>query len=95
MKTKFNQDMYAKMRAWKNEPFSNLKKRVVWVVKKATPVMPISSVPEATRTASPTTSMENIIPYPKKQHVVDEGKEKADLCLSSVRDDVVLALTKA
>jgi len=56
--TKFNKKMYAKMRAKKNEPLSNLGKKVVRVVEKGTPVTPATSVPEVTRIASPTTSVE-------------------------------------
>ena len=50
----------------KNKPLSNLGKRVVQVVEKGTPVTPIVSVPEATKVASPTTSMEEITPHPKR-----------------------------
>ena len=66
MTTAFNQEMCAKMRAKKNEPFSNLRKRVVHVVEKGTPITPVASVPEAMRTASLATSVEEIIPRPKK-----------------------------
>ena len=66
MMLKFNQDMYAKMRAKKNEPLSNLGKRVVCVVEKGTPVTPTTFVPEAMRTTSPATSVEEITPCPKK-----------------------------
>ena len=57
MTTKFNQELYAKMRA-KNEPLSNLEKRVVQVIEKGTPITPVAFVPEATRVASPATSVE-------------------------------------
>ena len=67
MIAKFNKGMYAKMRAKKNEPLSNLGKRVVRVMEKGTPVMPVASVLRATRAASPTTSGEKITPYLKKQ----------------------------
>lgn len=63
MTTKLNQEMYAK----KNEPLSNLEKRVVRVVEKGTRVTPVTSILEATRVASPTTSVEEITPRPKKQ----------------------------
>ena len=36
MKTKFNEELYAKMRARKNEPLSSLGKKVVRVVEKGT-----------------------------------------------------------
>ena len=94
MTTKFNQEMYAKMRVKKNEPLSNLGKRVVRVVEKGTPVTLATSVLGATRMASPATSVEEITPHLKKQRVVDKGKEKADSRLSSVWDDAGLALTR-
>ena len=95
MMMKFNQEMYTKMRAKKNEPLSNLGKKVVRVVEKGTPVTPIASVPEVTRTASPATSVEEITPHLKKQRLADKGKEKADSRSSSVWDDAGLALTRA
>ena len=82
--TKFNQEMYAKMKAKKNEPLSNLRKIVVRVVEKGTPITPVASIPKATRVASPATSVEEITPHPKRQCVADKGKEKADSRLSSV-----------
>ena len=66
MTTKFNQEMCAKMRAKKNEPLSNLRKRVVHVVEKGTPITTVASIHEAMRTASLATSMEEIIHRPKK-----------------------------
>ena len=66
MMTKFNQDMCAKMRAKKNEPLSNLRKRVVHVMEKGTPIITVATVHEAMRIASLSTSVEEIIPHPKK-----------------------------
>ena len=57
--------MYAKMRAKKNEPLSNLGKMVVHVVEKGTPVTLVTSVPEVARIASLATLMEEITPCPK------------------------------
>ena len=82
------------MRAKKNKPLFNLGKRVVRVVEKGTLVTPVTFVPKATRTASPATSVEEITPRPKKQRVVDKGKEKADSRSSSVWDDAGLARTR-
>ena len=63
---KFNQGMYAKMRAKKKEPFSNLGKRVVHVVEKGVSVTPTTPIIETTRTASLATSVEEITPLQKK-----------------------------
>ena len=87
--------MYAKIKAKKNEPLSNLRKRVVRVVEKGTPITPVASIPKATRVASPATSVEEITPHPKRQCVADKGKEKADSRSSSVWDNAGLALTTA
>ena len=95
MTTKFNQEMYAKMKAKKNEPLSNLRKRVVRIVEKGTPITPVTFVPKVTRTASPATSLEEITPHPKKQRVANKRKEKADSHLSSVWDDSGLVLMRA
>ena len=66
MTTKFNQEMYTKMKAKKNEPLTSLGKKVVHVVEKGTPVTLVTSVLEATRIASPITLMEEITPRPKR-----------------------------
>ena len=63
MTTKFNKDLYAKMRMKKHEPLSSLGKRTMRVTRKgplATPpasVTPIISSSETVRMASPATSV--------------------------------------
>ena len=84
MTKKFNQGIYARMRAKKNEPLSNLRARAVRVVEKGVSVPPATLVTEAKRTASPATSIEEITPFRKKQRVADNGKDKANSRLSSV-----------
>ena len=95
MMTKFNQGMYAKMRAKKNKPLSNLGKKRLHVVEKGASVAPPALVIEPTRTASPATSVEEITPLQKKQRVDDKGRDKADSHSSSVFDDASLALVRA
>ena len=82
MMTKFNQGMYARMRAKKNEPLSNLGARNVRVMDKgvsftlATLATPST---EMTRTASLASSAEEIIPFQnKRQCTWDKLKDKAD-----------------
>ena len=66
MMTKFNKDLYAKMRTKKDEPLSSLGKRTVYVTGKGpSTTLPASVTPivfgtEMARTASPTTSVEEI-----------------------------------
>ncbi|KAL0014061.1 hypothetical protein SO802_001130 [Lithocarpus litseifolius] len=77
MMTKFNQEMYARMKAKKNDPLSSLRKKVVWIIEKGTPITPATSILEATRTASPTTSLEKLTSRPKRQRTLAKRKEKA------------------
>ena len=84
MTTKFNQEMYAKMKAKKNEPLSSLGKKVVRVVEKGVSVTLTVSIPEAKRTASPTTSLEELTPRSKRQRTMAKGKEKMGSQASNV-----------
>ena len=61
MTTKFNQEMYARMKAKKNKPLSSLGKKVVRVVEKGTSITPITSVLEVTRMASPMNFLEELL----------------------------------
>ncbi|XP_065618382.1 uncharacterized protein LOC111988047 [Quercus suber] len=84
MTTKFNKELYAKMRSKKSEPLSNLGKKAVRVTGKSSSALPISSAsPVAsgvatTRTASPTTSLEEIevTPASKRPRLSEKEKEK-------------------
>ena len=42
MMTKFNKDMYAKMRAKKDEPLSNIGKKMVHITRRGSPVVPVT-----------------------------------------------------
>ena len=100
MTTKFNKDMYAKMRSKKDEPLSNLGKKAVRVTGKGPASMPLSIVPsiasETTRTASPTASIEEIpTPGSKRPRVAGKGKEKTDTRSSTIWDDETLAVERA
>ena len=93
--TKFNQKMYAKMRARKNEPLLSLGKKVVWVVENGTPITLVTFVLEAMKAISPATSVEEITPRPKRQRIVDKGKEKVGFWSLSIWDNTGLALMRA
>ena len=91
MTTKFNQDMYAKMRSKKNEPLSNLGKRTMCVTGKGPPVTPAAPVAptvlgtDTMRTASPATLVEEFTtPISKRPRLTNKGKEKADSYASSI-----------
>ena len=74
MTTKFNKDMYAKMRSKKNEPLSSIGKKGVRVTRKGPSVTPVTSTTlivsavETVRTASPATSVEEI-PTPSSKRL--------------------------
>ena len=91
MMTKFNKDMYAKMRSKKDEPLSSIGKKGVRVMGKGlsvTPVTfatPIVSAIETVKTASPATLVEEI-PTPSSKRLCTSGREreKADSHSSTV-----------
>ena len=62
MATKFNQEMYTRMRGKKNEPLSTLGKRGVHVMDQGLPAVPTVNVPTLTRMAFLATSVEEIMP---------------------------------
>ena len=91
MTTKFNKDMYAKMRSKKDEPLSSIGKKGVRVTGKGPSVTPVTSATpivsavKIVRTASPATSVEEI-PTPSSKRLCTSGKEreKANSHLSTV-----------
>ena len=102
MTTKFNKDMYAKMRLKKDEPLSNISKKTVRITGKglsSTPsvsVTPIIFVIETVRMASPTTSVEELItPVSKRPRLSSKENEKVDFRSSTVWDDESLAVDRA
>ena len=74
MTKKFDQGMYAKMRAKKNEPFSSLEKRTVCVMKKRDSVTSPAFITEPSRIASPTTSVEELHPSGRSDVWTTRGK---------------------
>ena len=97
MTTKFNQELYARIKAKKNEPFFNIDQRRVRVVEKekekeVTDKGSSTPASEEGRVASLTISIEEIIPPSKKRRTGDKGKEKMG---ASVWADVGMALARA
>ena len=105
MTTKFNKDLYAKMRSKKDEPLSNLGKKTVRVTRRGIPIAPpasvhpIVSVGETTRTASPTAFVEEIggTPVSKRPRLSEneKDKEKADSRPSTIWNDEKMAVDRA
>ena len=100
MTTKFNKDMYVKMRSKKDESLSNIGKKTVRVTGKGPSVNPSASVTpigiKTTRTASPATSVEEIpSPTIKRPRLSDREKEKSGSRSSTIWDDKGLAVDRA
>ena len=81
MMTKFNQKLYAWIKAKKNEPFSSIGQRRVRVVEKekekeVTEKCSSTPVPKEGWAASPIVSIKEITPHAKKHKTGDKGKEK-------------------
>ena len=101
MTTKFNKDMYTKMRSKKDELLSSIGKKGVRVTGKGPSVTPVASATpivsdvEIVRTASPATSVEEIpIPSSKRPHLSSKEKEKADSRPSTIWDDEGLTVDR-
>ena len=103
MTTKFNKDMYAKIKGKKNEPLSSIGQRKLKIVdkekeKESETVERGSSTPtlDEGRTTSLALSLEEVIPLPKRQKTEDKGKEKvgssiwADAGAAMVRENELL-----
>ena len=102
MTTKFNKDMYAKMRSKKDEPLSSIGKKRVCVTRKGPSVTPVTSATpivsavKTVRTASPATSVEKIpTPSSKRLRTSSREREKADSHSSTVWSDGGQAMDRA
>ena len=81
MTTKFNQELYAKIKAKKNEPLSSIGMRRLRVVEKEKEKEVMekgSSTPtlDEGRAAFPSVSIEEMVPRGKKRKTGDKGKKK-------------------
>ena len=89
MTTKFNKDMYAKIRSKKDKPLFSIRKKGVRVTGKGPSVTPVTSATpivsavKMVRTASHATSMEEI-PTPSSKRLRTSGRERADSHSSTV-----------
>ena len=102
MTTKFNKDMYAKMRAKKDKPLSNIGKKAVRNTGRGSPAVPAASVTpvasggETTRTTSPSTSIEELPTLASKRpHLSSKEKEKVDSRTSTIWSDERLVVDRA
>ena len=102
MTTKFNKDMYAKIRVKKDEPLSNIGKKAVRITGRGSPAVPAASVTpiasraETTRMASPSTSIEELPTLASKRpHLLSKEKEKVDSRTSTIWSDERLVVDRA
>ena len=102
MTTKFNKDMYTKMRAKKDEPLSNIGKKTMCITGRGSPAIPATSITpvvssaETTRTASPSTSIEELpTPVSKRPRLSSKEKKKVDSRSSTIWSDERLAMDRA
>ena len=102
MMTTFNKDMYAKMRAKKDEPLWNTSKKMMRITRKGPSVVPVTSITpvvssaETTRTTSPSTSVEELpTSVSKRPRMSEREKEKSDPRSSTIWSDERLAVDKA
>ena len=91
MTTKFNKDMYAKIREKKDEPLSNIGKKTVHITGRDSPavpatlITPVASGAKTMRTASPSTSIEELpTPASKRPRLSLKEKEKVDPRTSTI-----------
>ena len=98
MITKFNKDMYARIRSKKDEPLSALGTKSVCITDKGIPILaalPFSPTSAPARVASPTPLVEELPPCNKRLRVGEKQKEKVDSRPSSVWDDVGVSVARA
>ena len=99
MTTKFNKEMYAKIKGKKNEPLSAIGQRKLRITdkeKEKERVERVSSTPapelDEGQTAFPGISIEEVVRPSKKQKTGDKGKEKVGF---SVWDDAGVTMDRA
>ena len=98
MTTKFNKDMYARMRGKKDKPLSALGTKSVRITNRSVPILAgLSSSPTSAppRGASPTPSVEEVPPHNKRLRAGEKQDEKVDSRPSSVWDDAEVFVARA
>ena len=98
MMTKFNKDMYARMRNKKDESLSTIGAKSVRVTERGAPILaalPSTLIPGTGGIALPTPSVEELTLSHKKPRIGDKQKEKVNSRPSSVWDDVRVAMVRA
>ena len=98
MTTKFNKDMYARMRGKKDEPLSAIGTKSVRITDRGVPILsalPSSPTSAPARGTSPTPSVEEVPPRNKRLRVGEKQKEKVDSRPSCIWDDAGVSVARA
>ena len=98
MTTKFNKDMYARMKNKKDEPLSTIGTKSVRVTDRGVPMiaaLPSSPTFVPAGTASPTPSIKELTLHNKRLRVWGKQKEKVDTKPSSIWDDAGVSVARA
>ena len=98
MTTKFNKDMYARMRNKKDEPLSAIGTKSIRITDRGAPILvalPSSPTSVPAGATSPTPSVEELTPRNKTLRDGEKQKEKVDLKPSSIWDDAGVSVVKA
>ena len=98
MTTKFNKDMYARMRGKKDEPLSAIGTKFVRITDRGVSVLsalPSSPTSAPARGASPTPSVEEVPPRNKRLRVGEKQKEKVNSRPSCIWNDAGVSVARA
>ena len=98
MTTKFNKDIYPRMRNKKDEPLSALGTKSIRITDRGTPILaalPSSPTSVPAGVVSPTPSVEELTPRNKRLRVGEKQKEKVDSRPSSIWDDAGVSVARA
>ena len=96
--TKFNKDMYARMRSKKDEPLFTLGTKSVPITDRGVPILvalPSSPTSAPAGVASLTPSVEELPSRNKRLRVGEKQKEKVDSRPSSIWDDAEVSVARA
>jgi len=98
MTTKFNKDIYARMRNKKDELLSTIGTKSVRIMDRGAPILaalPFSPTSVPARTASPTPLVEELTHRNKRLRVGGKQKEKVDSRPFSIWDDAGVSMARA
>ena len=98
MMTKFNKDMYVRMRSEKDKPLSAIGTKSVRITNRGTPILaalPSSPTSVPAGVASLISLVEELPPRNKRLRVGEKQKEKVDSRPSSIWDDAGVSVARA